>query len=99
MPHARPVELLQEAVHLLRQLTDQGRAWSADDLLTAEEARRRLKAGKDNREARAASLTRTRPARASGRSLTGCGRVVGDGDFRDPLIYYCAVIDSMTARL
>lgn len=65
MSLTRPVELLQEVVDLLRQLTDQGRAWSADDLLTAEEARRRLRAGKDNREARAL-LDRTERTHAPG---------------------------------
>lgn len=65
MSLTRPVDLLQEAVSLLRQLTDQGRAWSADDLLTAEEARRRLRAGKDNRGA-AALLARTERTHAPG---------------------------------
>lgn len=65
MNRLRPVELLEEAVRLLAQLADQGRAWSAEDLLTAEEARRRLRAGKDNREARAL-LDRTERKHAPG---------------------------------
>lgn len=65
MPAARPVELLQEAVGLLRQIVDQGRAWSAEDLLTHGEALRRLRAGKDNRGA-AALLARTERKHAPG---------------------------------
>ena len=65
MTSARPVVLLQEVVDLLRQLADQGRAWSAEDLLTAEEVRRRLRAGKDNRDARAL-LDRTERKHAPG---------------------------------
>lgn len=62
---ARLVELLLEPVGLLKQLDDQGRAWSSEDLLTHTEALRRLRAGKDNRGA-AALLARTEHKHAPG---------------------------------
>lgn len=59
--------LMQATAHLaaLREQGEGARPWAADDLLTAPEALKRLRAGRDNREARAL-LDRTERRHAPG---------------------------------